>query len=532
MPEFTITLPSCAKYPEPKNQITTLGPIVIVGANGSGKSRLAAWIERQEPNIRHRISAQRMLSFPDDFRGSTIEKAEGAFLYGHETFTAQQGHNKFGHKWSGHDRPIDDYQRLITLLFSEGAQVREEYVQKMAGQTTYDAPPVRKLDTIRSIWEHVLPNREILIGGHKIEARKRGTIDYFSPHEMSDGERVIFYLIGQCLCAPKGGIIILDEPELHLHPALQTRLWDAVEKERPDCLFIYITHDLEFAASRKGGVHIWLNEYTPTDKWEWDFVPFNTSLPETLLLEVLGSRTPILFVEGKPNGPDEKIYRLLYPEHHVVGVGGCEQIIHATASCRNLKSLGQLNVTAYGLIDRDGREESVITALKASGISALEWSEIENLLLHEEIIRHASAALHRDADKDVAEIKNQIIAMLASDLERIACELAGRELDRVIRSWAWKHPNSAALEESLTKHVSQVDAKKTIEACRKMIQHIIHSKDYLSALRIYPNKGLLGKASQVLGLSKYGEYVLRRVESPEGAPLILVLRKLVPSLAT
>src|SRR5688500_17911129 len=39
--------------------------------------------------------------------------------------------------------------------------------------------------------------------------------------------------------------------ELHLHRALQAPLWDEIEAERADCLFVYLTHDLDFAASRR-----------------------------------------------------------------------------------------------------------------------------------------------------------------------------------------------------------------------------------------------------------------------------------------
>ena len=533
MAEFTIILPVCPKHQAPANSITTRGPLVIVGANGAGKSRLAAWLENKEPIRCHRVSAQRTLSFPDDYRGTTIDKAEGDFLYGHETFSAKQAQNKFGHRYGEkHDRLLNDFQKLVTLLFSEGAQVREEYVQRMNLQTSYERPPVRKLDVIHRIWEQVLPNRELLIGGHKIEARKRGTVGYFSPHEMSDGERVIFYLIGQCLCAPKGGVILLDEPELHLHRALQTRLWDAVEMERADCLFVYITHDLDFAASRKGGTHVWLNEYAGGDNWEWDVVPTDTVLPDALLLEVLGSRKPILLVEGKAGGPDERLYRLLYPGHHVVAFGGCEQVIHATASCRTLKASGQLHVDTFGLIDRDGRNASEVTKLGAKGVAVLEWAEIENLLLVQEVLEHVAKALHRDVTQDVAAAKEHILNMVAQDAERIASELAGRDLDRIIRGWPWKHANGAALETSLNAHIAQINAPAVLETWRNYIQEIVATANYLGALRIYPNKGLLSKASQIFGLSKYADYILRRIGSPEGASLIAALRTVVPAVLT
>lgn len=85
---------------------------------------------------------------------------------------------------------------------------------------------------------------------------------------MSDGERVTFYLIGRCVSVPENSIIIIDEPELHLHKAIQYALWDRIERVRNDCLFVYLTHDVEFAASRTGFKKIWLTDYDGS-KWGW-----------------------------------------------------------------------------------------------------------------------------------------------------------------------------------------------------------------------------------------------------------------------
>ena len=125
--------------------------------------------------------------------------------------------------------------------------------------------------------------------------------------------------------------------------------------------------------------------------------------------------------------------RLLFPAHHVVAFGGCAEIIHATATCRKLKEHGQLNAETFGLIDRDGRNESDVVALAKFGVHVLEWAEIENLLLCDAALQHVAEALHRDAVQDVTQIKKQVLEMLALDSERIACELAGRELDRMLR---------------------------------------------------------------------------------------------------
>ncbi|EKP3100811.1 ATP-binding protein, partial [Campylobacter jejuni] len=79
----------------------------------------------------------------------------------------------------------------------------------------------------------------------------------------SRGEELILYLISKILTIPNNEqqIIIIDEPELHLHPSLTNRLWDILEKHRQDCLFIYITHDLNFASSRTNSDKFWIKSY-------------------------------------------------------------------------------------------------------------------------------------------------------------------------------------------------------------------------------------------------------------------------------
>ena len=78
---------------------------------------------------------------------------------------------------------------------------------------------------------------------------------------MSDGEREIFYFLGEVLSAPANSIIIIDEPENHLHDLILDDLWDKLEQLRTDCTFIYITHKIEFAVSRNNSKILWIKDY-------------------------------------------------------------------------------------------------------------------------------------------------------------------------------------------------------------------------------------------------------------------------------
>jgi len=124
---------------------------------------------------------------------------------------------------------------------------------------------------------------------------------------MSDGERAIFYMIGQTLAAADSSLLVFDEPELHVHPSIMAKLWDELEAARQDCAFVFITHDLEFAASRVAQKYV-IRDYEPSPRWTIEAVPENTGFDEEITTLILGSRRPILFVEGGENSLDLAIY--------------------------------------------------------------------------------------------------------------------------------------------------------------------------------------------------------------------------------
>src|SRR5690606_21189746 len=127
----------------------------------------------------------------------------------------------------------------------------------------------------------------------------------------------------QVLVAEPDSILIFDEPELHVHRAILGRLWDEVEVARPDCAFLVITHDLEFAASRAGQKFV-IRRYQMPGQWEIEQVPDDTGFSEEVATLILGSRKPILFVEGTGSSLDLAIYRACYPDWTVLPRGACE----------------------------------------------------------------------------------------------------------------------------------------------------------------------------------------------------------------
>lgn len=63
------------------NSIEDKRSIVLIGANGSGKTRMSLWIEEHNADLRfHRISAQKSLNMPERVSPTETTAAEERFL--------------------------------------------------------------------------------------------------------------------------------------------------------------------------------------------------------------------------------------------------------------------------------------------------------------------------------------------------------------------------------------------------------------------------------------------------------------------
>jgi len=76
-----INLPNKKGTPNTTPEIET-NVLVVIGANGSGKTRFGTEIENKYASRVHRVSAQKSLAMPESVGTSSKEQAENAFLFG------------------------------------------------------------------------------------------------------------------------------------------------------------------------------------------------------------------------------------------------------------------------------------------------------------------------------------------------------------------------------------------------------------------------------------------------------------------
>lgn len=506
--------------------------LVIIGANGSGKTRLGAWIEFNLPNITvHRISAQKALNIPLFATIKNLEESMLDLLYGRSDQYANVVY-KLSSRWG--DQPqtylLNDYEKLLSTLFARSAKRNKDYTEEAKIRRTYADVPEAPIDIITRIWKEIMPQREILFDDGKVLAKKGGQPLYHGK-EMSDGERVTLYLIGQCLCIPNNSIIIIDEPEIHLHKSIMARLWNKIEEVcSKDNLFVYITHDLDFAASRKDSKKVWVKSYNGEDSWIWDEIPEIEEIPENLTIEITGNPKNVIFCEGEKSSYDYILYQEIYPDYHIVPRGSSEKVIESVKAMRATPTLAHLK--AYGIIDVDYRIPEEIDSLKGSGIYTIDVAEIENIFCITPLIKIVCDNQRLPIEEKIREVTALIIKWLKVELDNQITNRAEREIRYRLNTYTKDSNDEQGLKDGLDNLLKTIDINEIFSENKKLYEQVITEQNLKKALKIYKRKSLPDRISPVFGLAN-GEYIkiiLRLLKSEKKKEIISAIRKYTPEI--
>ena len=519
--------------------------IVILGANGAGKTRFSAkieelndvryssWKETQDLLV-HRISAQKSLTIDDTISIFDLDSAERTLYFGH----ADQHANKKTYRYN--ENPVtgllSDYNNALSLLFAENnMQLQRDHdaaIEAQRSRMPYPDPTITVIDKAAHIWNNLLPHRTIDFSGNGVHV-KLGTSRYHGK-EMSDGERVMLYMICQVLVLKPGSVLIIDEPELHIHKAIVNKLWDALEAERQDCVFIYITHDLNFALSRNAEKTLWVKSFDGTS-WDYEFINAHDfgDLPTDLLYEIIGTRQKVLFVEGEKNSYDHFLYQEVFGDkgYHVIPCGGCQDVVKYVKSKRGYEHLNLIEV--YGIVDRDFRTDAEIAALQEDGIFCLDVAEVENLFVIPELLD--IMGLHLGCDENAAqEAKQFVVDLFAQTKNGQIGEAFIKEINHqmMVRKFVNKRLTPVEVK-------AQLDERFTEENISSIYSAITEKYDSATTiqeiLRIFNFKDLSKKIGSKFGIAnnEYPQRVINLMRrNPNGirATMLEALASYIPTL--
>lgn len=518
---------------------TESNAVIIIGANGAGKSKLGAWMEQQDYEGIHRICGQRNLNFSENIPLKNYTEAEKLVLWGSADENNPNMSRK-GFRWGWNERArytttlISDFDNILAALIAQGNNEKGEYFDlcREAEINNHDKPntPNTIFDNLLHIWQTVLPQRTLVIEDSKFYAEidKNGVRHRYSATEMSDGERAVLYLAAQVLCVPPRKTLIIDEPELHLHRTIMNRLWTELEKYRPDCLFVYITHDTQFAAAHSHADKIWIKEYDGQN-WKLEKLTGN-DLPEELVLDILGSRKNVLFVEGERNSYDTQLYAELYPDFFIIPCGSCTQVIARAKAFRNNPSLHDCEV--YGIIDRDFRSEYEIEKYKNDHIFTINVAEVENLFIVEELIRLMAAHMGKEPDSVFETIKSYVIdERFARQINGQICEGAVAEIKYKLMCAEISKKNDEEAKASLDAVLAGIDYETIKQEQEAKFQVVLQNRSYADTIKVFNKKSIASSIGHFFGISN-SEYCSIVIALLHGEKHDAIVSAIVPYLPT
>lgn len=482
--------------------------IVLIGANGAGKTRMSVWIEENNKEINvHRISAQKSLNMPESVKISEVNITKEKLFYGvnNEDKKWLKEYGKKTNRWGSAPaiHLLDDFENLMEYLMTEYSDICIEYRNEhKLGNINFDKET--KLDVIYKIWQEVIEHRNLKISTGKVEVFPIGKDEEkYNGKEMSDGERAIFYFIAEVICADDNSLIIIDEPENHLHKSILVKLWNAIEKIKPKCMFLYITHDLDFALSRENSQIVWVKSMDKIDEWMYELIADNDNIPNAVYLEILGSRQKVLLVEGESNSIDKRLYSKIYPEYNVIPVNSCYKVIEITKSYNALDNLHYNEVV--GIIDRDRRSEKELQVLKNSKIYSPNVAEVENLFLLEDVIKAVCLKLDRvdEINTIIEAAKRGVFEYLENNIEHQALLFTKQEYMNTTNTILNKKCITIVDYKNNINQIPNIDRiQELYTQYKNELRLICKNQDYLMALKLINGKDLIDH-SGILGKFKF-----------------------------
>ena len=294
----------------------------------------------------------------------------------------------------------------------------------------------------------------------------------------------MFY-IGNVLLAPENSYIVVDEPETFLNAAVYNELWDLLISERPDCQFIFASHNMDFVQSRTNATYIWCKKFEAPYDLDYQVLEETQEMPLSLLTEVSGTRKPILFCEGTKNSIDYQIYSKLFSEFcFVKPVQGHKQVIQYTKAYNKLKeSYGN---EAYGIIDYDWMDEARIQNYKKKNIFVLPFNEIEMFLIDEEIVNYVLSDDEEDKKQKIKKLRDTVIGLCITNKDKIIRIALKKKLDEFMEGHLIKNSQPAEAEaqiflENLSK---EFDVTSKLGIITKIVEDSIASSDFSKSLKI------------------------------------------------
>lgn len=463
-------------FPPIKNlKIENLGDILIIaGANGSGKTRLKdAIIQTLQGNsqISMTIRATReaeITAFDTD--SITVQQGQQ-----NELLTKYMQNRRFGDRaryvgslvqvdsdrtvktinysqvnWLGKDPDdqetpwnwgyrnfSDRWQEFMNYIHQKEAVRDKKLAEELkknpsrGEQIILDNPD--PLGKYKEIFVQLLPEKELqdIQPESPREFQYKDSTGAVLPFSsLSSGEqevvKVIFDIARKDI---KHSVIIVDEPELHLHPTLTFKLIETLKSigDHTNQL-IFLTHSADLISTYYSTGNVYFidsvqtgsNQAHKLSELSYSHKELVQLIGENLGLFAVGKK--LVFVEGENASIDRLTYHAIaqkyLSEAKIIPVGSVENLVTLNAFEKQIRN-SIFGIELYMIRDRDGLSDTQIQNIEQNGrIKCLKRRHIENYFLDPEILSEVAVKLYITTTKP--EITKQFIE---NKLNEIAARL-------------------------------------------------------------------------------------------------------------
>ena len=505
--------------------------IFVVGPNGSGKSALLQHLAASSgaDKIR-RIFAHRQTWLHS---GSLTLTPEGRRQFERNRRSYETAQDSL---WRDHTGAETHAAVLFDLVAAENKRARSiaGYVEngkiECAEKTANAASPFTRLNDLLALGTL----RVSLHNSDDVEiVARKGSGPTFGIERMSDGERNAVIMAATVLTVDPGTTLLIDEPERHLHRAIIAPFLSALFEQRQDCAFVVSTHELFLPIENPDARVLMTRSCTwagdDPQVWDLEILAQAAELPEELRLAVLGARSRVLFVEGSSTSLDLPLYDILFPELSVSPRGNCVDVERAVRGLRATED--RHHVEAYGIVDRDDRDDAAVDKLAEEAIFALAVRSVESLYYCSDamqaVARHQADSMGLDAENLAASAKRDALAALAP--EEVIQRMAARRCERRMRDIAlsqlpdWNTIRSAT-GPTINLHVPSAYADEIAQ-----FRHLMAGDDFDALVARYPLRetgafSAITKALKCASMRDYEQMVVVRTAKDNALATALTSR--------
>lgn len=366
------------------------------------------------------------------------------------------------------------------------------------------------------------------------------TIQYFdedgilrSFSELSSGEREVIVLSFDILLQnPTDSVIVIDEPEIHLHPELAFRLVKVLKSIGERNQIFLFTHSPDIIGSAfETGIYFVRpksrttgNQAVKVDSSNLDDLKLIPNLRETIGMLSLGKK--LLFVEGSGTSMDRSVFSSIAKSTKIdiaiVPSDSCSNINNMALMCETLQK-GLFGIELYMVRDRDSLLDSQIasfTAKSAGKLRFLPFYHIENTFLSPEAIHKIALKLNPTTTLTVQDIGNKLVEFARDQINSNIVEYVRNEIRFQAGNFdatpVSKVLPSTTVEEIIQRMVSKKDSviseyasdfseiniRAKVEGWKTKLENSLASGWSSEARVLFYGKGLLPRIAQYISPGK------------------------------